>query len=480
MNLLIKHYLSLSTIILASLLFWYPVSDADLGWHLAYGRTYFEEQSIRAGNTFSSQMPDYVWPNHSWGYDVVIYQIYQVFDLIGLSIVGAMLIGLSLWLTLRRFPVTWQIIGLGIFFLFGQYLLDNGIRSQYPSLILLAVLLALLNWLKTKKAIKYFALIPLLFLFWANIHGQFALGLGLLAILVIIPDASYNKKQQSYLLTSSLIAGLMTLINPFGVSLLSTAFEHFNSPAFPFVFEWMPWEWGTPRQTLLVVYSAILGWWIIRIRKTIPSSWSIFLILMMYMAFRARRMIPFYLLVSLPYLIDSLIYLSKSWQPYLDRIESTIRDQKALLAGTVVACLMLVTIPRGVLIQNWETYCNSNVLCSPLALKYTQENGIEGRVFNSYRLGGWLIYHHPELIPYIDGRMTLWVDDSGESPFMRYLTIVHTREGSRELFIQEDFDYVLIHPQFALDSILNDVEEWSLIYQDGILNLYQNPSRSDT
>lgn len=468
------------TVALASfLLFLYPVTDADLGWHLRHGQDIWQQHTIKLPNHYSFTMPEYLWPNHSWGYDVLIYPVFQTLGFTGLSILGALLVTGSILVSLKTTGRK-AAFGLIIYFYFGQHLLNNGLRSHYLSLLLFALVWYLLNHLTNQIAsylekklsntpllkdnpprITLLVIIPLLFLLWANVHGQFIFGLA-----IVIMFQIFNHAQKPFIrLISVLLAAAATLINPFGFNLATTTLAHLNAPVQQFIFEWMPWELNTPRMLAFLLFSGVF-WWLVYRHKTLHFNQILVLVLVNLLALKARRIIPYFLLISLP--------LFLSFLPH--QLPKRYTQNKLLII--VILLLAIFRFP-AVVNQSWDSYCQSNVACSEPAIAFLKDNQLKGTVFNAYRLGGWLIWRYPNFIPYIDGRMTLWQQQDSSYPFLTYLQVIHTQPGSRDQFRAINPDYAILHPQYPLHQAVTQAG-WRQIYQDKTLTIFQNPQSPTT
>lgn len=528
--------LSLLLIFISSFLFFtHPTTDADLGWHLQYGQYFSQNHQLLKTNQFSTQMPNYEWPNHSWGFDLIAFYLFNNFGFLGLSLTAGLILAIALTMLLGKYA-TKSLIPLSLYFFFGQHLLNTGLRSQIFSVLATSLLwTALLNYpphrlssnltstkVRNTTLLVYLLFIPFLFFIWSNLHGQYIFGLTIFALHTLIPKSTtpatkstklstitkystkkevspsysliysfFNKNFQYLNLISLGFSSLVTLANPFGANLLSTALGHFNSQAFPYIMEWMPWEWGTPRLNLLVLFSLTLclGWLYrfryLKSKSTLPEfDLSVFIIIALnaLLAFKSRRIITYYTLISLPTfaLMSShwLQHLQSTWSskfPLLKNISVKKFNLYGLIILTLFTFLQFKKQIPALTNQSWDTYCSASVLCSEPLITYLETHQLRGKILNSYRLGGWLIYRYPTLKVYIDGRMSLWEEPTGTSPFIRYLSLVHTKPGSYEVFQAENFDYVLLHKPFNLHQVLLNTLKWPILYSDEKLTLFQNP-----
>src|SRR3989344_2069756 len=148
--LLITAAIIYSSIFIASL---FAPADPDLGWHLKYGKFFFENGRILRENTFSALMPDYKWNNSSWLTDLITYQTYTNFDFIGLSVLGAIIISLT-FLFLGK-AAKLSIFEKSIIFPIILYLVQPvnqiSMRGQLLSLMFLSLLFFVLSKFESNK-----------------------------------------------------------------------------------------------------------------------------------------------------------------------------------------------------------------------------------------------------------------------------------------------------------------------------------------
>src|SRR4029079_4442242 len=88
------------TIILYLLVFlanFFKPYGGDVGWHLKYGEHFFQHHQVLRDNTFSTEMPNYKWPNSSWGTDLITYSVFSNFVFFGLTILAALVITITLF-----------------------------------------------------------------------------------------------------------------------------------------------------------------------------------------------------------------------------------------------------------------------------------------------------------------------------------------------------------------------------------------------
>ncbi len=417
-------------------------------------------------NQFSWQMPDYQWVNHSWGFDVIVATLFGGHRFWAISLAGGLIITCSLFILLST-SMSWGTgIGLVLFWLFGNELINTGLRSDFFSLLGTALLWRfIIHYIAIPKRIhfsKSFFVLPIIFMIWANLHGQFLLGISLLGLVYL---AHWRDRHLLYLLGACALA---TLINPFTYHIWTTAISHFNAPELKYIYEWSPWPLASLRMILLLAYTAVV-WLGAKMTKQ-PRTVILPLAALTLLGLTQRRLIPYFLLMSLP-IIQT--YIDTQWS---QKIPLTLRQKGPWVISFILGSWALVAfIPRQIFQQDWNRYCHSQVYCSEAATQFMRDHQLQGKLWNAYRLGGYLIYRLPEMKPMIDGRMTLWHRSDNTSPFLEYATMVYAQAGSKQLFDRINPDYVLIQPQYALAKILANTEKWPIIFADEQVILFQNP-----
>ncbi|HWR58206.1 MAG TPA: hypothetical protein VN328_04885 [Thermodesulfovibrionales bacterium] len=100
------------------------------------------------------------------------------------------------------------------------------------------------------------------------------------------------------------------------------------------------------------------------------------------------------------------------------------------------------------------------------AIAFLDKNNIQGRMFNSYGLGGYIIWHAPERKVFIDGRnRRLYSTDLDYS----YLEMFKKHDAWKEAENRWGFDYVLLEYNPRTKSFpkhLMENMDWALVYWD--------------
>lgn len=469
----------------------YSPSDPDLGWHLKYGEYFFQHGTVLRDNTFATLMPDYQWANTSWLTDVLTYAVFQAGGFLGLTLLGSLIITLTFFFFSRVAKLTlWDQAFLFPLLLYLEQPLNAiSFRGQQLSLLLIGVLFYLLTFYHRKPKVL-FLIVPL-FLLWANLHGQFLFGIGLFAVwiaLYILSSISYNHPDKAFknfkqrikfiglnlreailknglFLTGILIASvLVTVINPFGISIHTAALSHFGNPLLKSIAEYLPFEVNSQ------------PWW----NQVIVGIGLVLGFLFLYFRGKAAKSVPL-LGVSIVVYILSFGVRRYAWPAYylifalLQPLAEFLKPDNKKIAYVMTAVFLCVLF--GVAIGSrypftkyetygWNEYCQSySVRCSPESAEFLVKNKLTNNLYTLYSWGGYLIWNYPEIKPVIDGRMHLWKDDKGFSGFIDY----YRYEQNMEDIDTSQYDTVYMSPDKPVYNRMLELVEankWRMVYED--------------
>lgn len=384
--------------------------DPDFGWHVRLGE-YILKYGIPKVDPFSYTMPSFPFVDHEWLTNIFFAKLFMFFGKTGLALVNTFLIILALFISLFRRDVRSD-IGIyikdakDIFYIFGIPLVlsvavlipFSGIRAQVQSWLWLAILLNVI--LNPKTLGRWGFLLPLFFMFWANLHGSFGAGIVSLG-LVIVLKAIRKKKINIYEIRLLIVSILATLINPYGIRLWLELWQTISDYSLHFrVREWSPiFLYFNLPFLVYFLYTFILIW---KYKEKKLEEFSLYIVFLL-LSILSIRHIPSLIIVSLPITLKATTSLYHKFlsQKYTTRY-FTMTTLLALLAIYIIFIVNLLSeIKLSILISENNYY--------PVhAVKFLRENPTQGQVFAEYSWGGYLIWKIPEKKVFIDGRMPSW------------------------------------------------------------------------
>jgi hypothetical protein len=219
-----------------------PIIDTDVFWQIWAGRIWLDGRVPHA-NGLSWTAPDTPWVSH----EMLVQILYASVGTTGARFASALAVIATSIVVLQIARRTGNGLVALLTVLWMVLFVDFGIvtRALTWGNLLLAVEMALL----TSSLRRRHALCAALFVVWANVHGSWVFGLGVLAL---------------YSPAWALAGALLTLVNPYGTALWDLvwgygagtgvkAFVHRE------VFEWMPLAFGNPWSWLKLALMATAG-----------------------------------------------------------------------------------------------------------------------------------------------------------------------------------------------------------------------------
>ncbi|HWC42278.1 MAG TPA: hypothetical protein VHK02_09860, partial [Actinomycetota bacterium] len=219
----------------------------DLAYHLKVGQLMVAEHAVPRTDVLAWTTAGRPWLDQNWGAQLVLYGIWRLGGFPLLTITSAALT-VATWALVaaacRRRTANLRLIAGTVLAGYAVSAAAFSVRPQLFSLLLFAAELYLLEVARTRPRVAL--AIPLLMPLWANLHGAFVVGIGLLV--VEAAAAAWRRDQAGAvryaLVTMAGVAGL--LVNPWGVRVLGYALSlPTNRAVTRIVTEWGP---TNPRQ----------------------------------------------------------------------------------------------------------------------------------------------------------------------------------------------------------------------------------------
>jgi hypothetical protein len=210
-------------VILVSITILKGTLDPDYFWHLTTGH-YIATHGIPSVDPFSFTWAGKPWTLHEWLSELGLYAIVSTVGTVGAAIVfGAIATGVFAILAaiLRRVSVRPLVIVL-VCVLGGWVLIPYlTVRPQAISWRLLAGLLAILLWLRADRPRRALLLIPD-FVAWANLHGLWVIGLGVVGLYLLFTMAGHTPMSPAWrwvlaTFVGCLLATMLTPAGPLGI-----------------------------------------------------------------------------------------------------------------------------------------------------------------------------------------------------------------------------------------------------------------------
>ena len=471
-----------ATIILVMLLFAMasrPALDADMFWHIRLGQQSLASGDFVYADSFSHSAAGVVHKNHSWLAQILM----------------ALCWGAAGWLGMTVFAATLAVAGMLALYVAGDggpymkaYLLVLGAAcaaafwSPRPQLFTFcfAALLTLLLRRRDPRAIR--CLPPLMWL-WANLHGGYIFGYLVIAAyalgevasrLLDADDAERDRLSLRRLCGWTLLSLPLPLINPLGLDVLRAPAETLGiSSLREFIQEWQALDLTQPQAwPLLILLIALL---LASRASRRPLDYGGWLLIgaTLAMTLVSARHISLFVVAALPVLCADMhaILRGKGW---------VIPKRQRETSGRVVLNLALIGLVALGTLARLAHVASPAALNTALAADYPvaaanwlRASALDGKLFNSYNWGGYLILALPEYPVFIDGRADLHGDTLPD-----YIEAAWARDGWERVMAEHDISIALIETGSPLDLRLSAERAWRQVYGDDLARVYVRETAS--
>lgn len=200
-------------------------TDPDYWWHERTGQLIADARRVPLTDDFSHTHAGQQLIAHEWLTELVFYGVQHSVGYVG-NVVLIGLLGsaaaLMMYVTCRRLGVGDLTAVVLVLWAYGMSLGSYGVRPQTITRLLLVVcVFVLFNYRRTGDW-RPLLLLPPLFGLWVNLHGGFAVGLGLLGPVLLgdTPDAIRKSCFENVrpLALICVCCALATLLNPTGIA----------------------------------------------------------------------------------------------------------------------------------------------------------------------------------------------------------------------------------------------------------------------
>lgn len=458
--------------------------DGDTGIHIRMGSIILEERALPSFDHFSYGSPPHSWSTHEWLSQVIMSVVHDSFGLTGIVIFFITLISFtySLFFVFMRHNKDNILMDILLFLI---VILSSQIswtaRPHIFSILFSTIVLRILNTFQYSERSHLYWL-PLITLFWVNLHGGFIVSILLISIFLVgnlfngfiskgVEKEVHWKAGRSLFLT--LLACLLaSLVNPSGYHAITIPFQvvsdqllmdnvqEFLSPNFhkPIFYKY-----------LLMLMIAVLS--VSRMRL---DAIELSLILVFtYMSLYSARHIALFAVIAAP-IMSKYMDLNRNeflrgLSPAYSRRSSSVADIDARSGGylwPVAAVLVIIVMAsRGDTSFKFE----EKNLKPMSAVEFLKKERLEGNMFNLDEFGDYMIYAlYPQHKVFIDSRHEIYMRER----FQDYLDVISLKPGWDKILDKYDINWIIFNKDSFLSRFLSNSEAWKPIYSDPMASIF--------
>ncbi len=378
--------------------------DADLWARLIAGMGVVEGGHVLT-HDFYSYTPVHTWIDHEWGAGVIFYLCLKFFGPYGLIMLQALLIFGIFFMISKVVKLKCEKPYNILFYVFALAaaipLLNIPVRCHLFSFLFFTIFIYILEKVRLGNK-KLLILIPFITLFWGNIHGGVASGVGLL-LMYALGEALNKKTFKEYIFTF-IASSLMLFINPWGIDYIIFLFKA-NTMARPYIVEW----YGIFSRLFLYKYLmlkafmlfALIVEFTVLFKKSnlsikylynnVDKTKFILLFSTLYLSIIHLKLVPLFIISACCFVYDDFMKLLNSAK-IPDYVEKTV----------YIAIFSIVFISFFAkdysLPVNFQKYPVKEV-------EFIRINNLSGNILTNFGFGSYVAYKlYPQNKIYMDGR----------------------------------------------------------------------------
>lgn len=430
-----------------------PLQDNSFLTHLATGRIILDEGRVPARDPYSFVAGGEDWTVQSWLASLAYAGAESVAASLGLRVVHLLsLVVLGTVLIVLTRSVQSLLVRLAVLFL--AALSGAGLWVERPYLI--GVLGVAVVWLALDRRLPWWLLVPLGWL-WANTHGSWALGLGLVVLVAIgaVVDAR-GRPEDADVLTRAFLAlagGIAAgAIGPVGPAILAfplTALD--RREAFVDIVEWQAPQFDSIAELAWVVLGLFAIVVLLTADRRMRSAVPVLAFLAASLLAQRNMAIAVVVFVGVigrtPLAVGEL---RSSARPSLGRPVHAI-----LAAGAVLVAASTLVTP----LDTFSAYPGrAMALVGP-----PPADGGAPRLAAEVAVGNALtVLDGPRQAVFVDDRFDLYPVDAVQAS----VTLLRGHAGWQDVLERYDIDVVLWSADKPLSGLLAASDEWRIVYGD--------------
>ncbi len=386
-----------------------PIMDPDFWWHLKTGEEMVKNWGLLQADPFTFT-GDAVVSNRElmilkgyWLWEIIAYGMYSLLKFNGILLLNIITLGATAGVVVHQihrervpYGIALPLLTFSFFLVCSSYVWE---RPQMVSFLFAAILLGQIARVRDGGQLGWS--LPLVMVIWANMHGGFVVGdIIILCFAVgVVIEYRHDLSRMKHLLLWSIIAIGSSLINPNGGLVLVEIFTFHDSTLMGAVAEYQStlsrFQNGHGIVAILwfLIVLYFVGVWGNR-RLFWPEL--IVALFLAYFSVKYARNVGFFSLALLPTICKSLhagaVRLRWRFSPLISQI-------------ILVLCAAFLLWPSYGLLQGRSGKGPIVNFYPEKAISFIRESGLQGRLYNSYENGGYLLWRlAPEIKVFIDGR----------------------------------------------------------------------------
>lgn len=435
--------------------------DSDYFWHIKAGKYMVNNNVILKYDVFSWICRGKYWMSHEWLFDIYIYLLSLISKyhfIIYCFINTLLLLLLQFFYNYKNYKrnIPFTLLWICICYFFGGVIQP---RPHMVSFLLLTLSIYFLYDLWNNENSKKVFFLPLITVFWSNIHGGSSNLSYILCLIFIICGlfsfsfskiytSRISKLQLKKYLFVFILCIISVMINPHGIKMLFYPYQNMNdSLMLKTITEWHCSDLNIATCYPYFIISFLIFCIMLFSKNKIKFIDFVLYLFALFLGLKSIRFCIFIYIFSSCFIFDYI---------------PCRREDKGTFLTLITFSLLLLSVFLF-RVDNMISGVNKNVISNEM-ISYIKKKSPK-RLFNYYDYGGYLIYK--DISVFIDGRCDLY---SLHNYYSDYYIIQMGNTDIEKLVEKYKFDYFLVNDKFPIYYYLLDNKNYKLLKSDN--NIY--------
>jgi len=447
-------------------------ADPDLWHRMAVGKIFSQTGWIAYHDIFSYFPKNEIWIDHEWLSGVVFYYIADHFGDYGFIILQVVMTFLILFLIYKInqliSPENKNRISFYLIALIGFHAgLSSTLRCQSFTYLFFALWIYALERIRRGET-RLIWIFPVTMLFWANFHGGFLAGIGLI-VFYIAGEFLNRRSVKKYFAILALILPV-TFINPYGIKYWQYILEATTMQR-PYITEWESFNLfesiysGLGIKLLILILFLGYGYKILKKQFNIDKVELIAIAVTLYLGIKHERHSVFF----------AILAASFGYQHFTAFLNATVGKLEQKITGF----LNQDTLEKINFSKDYAVYffliLTSVSIISSIPIKITLEeypvkevdfikrNKLSGNLFVPFNWGTYAMWKlYPQNYVSIDGRFE---EVYKIEAYMDVIKFNFLNEDQEEILNKYHHDVFLLELDTKAYEMLKSRQDWQLVYK---------------
>lgn len=397
--------LALAILIASALLSFRAVYEPDLGWHLAHGRENAAGRIVRT-NVFSAGYADYRQHYTSWLSETAAYGAWTAAGDAGVQLLLAVALAAALGLLYAACRAgaaplpSFALVVLGVMVIEPRAIP----RPHVASFLGMAACAWLIQRAVAARSARPLVWAPAVVALWSNAHIECIFGVALLGVFAAgeaLAPSSLTRREavRALAIVAACIPAL--LLNPYGVGLIRYVHENSSVPQLLAIAELRPAYW--PQYRAFFIFLAAAALVLVAPVRRVALWEAAAALLFAGLGWRYLRLTPLVVFAAAPMIAARLDAMRARWR----------LDARAILVTALALAVFMSRAPMASFVTAVRPgRLHPPAIFPPAAIAFVRDEGLDGAVFNSNNLGGWIEWTlYPAVRTFQDSRLQAYPPD---------------------------------------------------------------------